>query len=404
VDAMYGRFTDRARKIMQLANQEAQRFNHECIGTEHILLGLVKEGNGVAAYVLKNLGVDLRKICLEVEKLLQCSPDMVTMGKLPQTPRAKKVIEYAMHEARILNHKYVGSEHLLLGLLREEEGFAAQVLMNFGLRLEKVRAEVEAILGRNENDGKTGYSQTQIRWRNDKLQSPVRLLDDQTKRHVRQLADALAPLQEAKEKAVESLDFTQAAQLRDQQDQIWRELRNLNLPEWVLRNVRRLVNWPQVSTLAYSLDMYHDEPGEPDPAVSSVLPNPLMPPVKIVVGTVPRFPVSTLKAVLPPDDIGSPFFHALIPLLSPETVARLKDNHRGWVAKAFLDIVLARGALRGCPVLLSVVRPTLLSEEVRDEVFGGIHRTNCDFVLFEEPNEIQSVLGKLPPETKLMGL
>src|SRR5229473_2906672 len=113
---MYERFTDRARKVMQLANQEAQRFNHEYIGTEHILLGLVKEGSGVAANVLKNLDIDLRKIRLEVEKIVQSGPDMVTMGKLPQTPRAKKVIEYSIEEARNLNHNYVGEEVLnLLG-------------------------------------------------------------------------------------------------------------------------------------------------------------------------------------------------------------------------------------------------------------------------------------------------
>src|SRR5438477_11014406 len=146
---MYERFTDRARKVMQLANQEAQRFNHEYIGTEHILLGLVKEGSGVAANVLKNLDVDLRKIRLEVEKLAQRGPDMVTLGKLPQTPRAKKVIEYSIEEARNLSHNYVGTEHLLLGLLREQEGVAAQVLMNLGLRLEDVREEVLNLLGHN---------------------------------------------------------------------------------------------------------------------------------------------------------------------------------------------------------------------------------------------------------------
>ena len=144
---MYERFTDRARKVMQLANQEAQRFNHEYIGTEHILLGLIKEGSGVAANVLKNLEVDLRKIRLEVEKLVQSGPEMVTMGKLPQTPRAKKVIEYSMEEARNLNHSYVGTEHILLGLLREQEGVAAQVLMNLGLKLEDVREEVLNLLG-----------------------------------------------------------------------------------------------------------------------------------------------------------------------------------------------------------------------------------------------------------------
>ena len=144
---MYERFTDRARKVMQLANQEAQRFNHEYIGTEHILLGLVKEGSGVAANVLKNLDIDLRKIRIEVEKIVQTGPDMVTMGKLPQTPRAKKVIEYAMEEARNLNHNYVGTEHLLLGLLREQEGVAAQVLMNLGMKLDDVRDEVLNLLG-----------------------------------------------------------------------------------------------------------------------------------------------------------------------------------------------------------------------------------------------------------------
>jgi len=132
---------------MALANQEAQRFNHEYIGTEHILLGLVKEGSGVGATVLKNLDVDLRKVRLEVEKLVKSGPDMVTMGKLPQTPRAKKVIEYAIEEARNLNHNYVGTEHLLLGLLREREGVAAQVLMNLGLNLEQVREEVLNLLG-----------------------------------------------------------------------------------------------------------------------------------------------------------------------------------------------------------------------------------------------------------------
>jgi len=132
---------------MALANQEAQRFNHEYIGTEHILLGLVKEGSGVGANVLKNLGVDLHKVRMEVEKLVKPGPDMVTMGKLPQTPRAKKVIEYSIEEARNLSHNYVGTEHILLGVLREHEGVAAQVLMSLGLKLEEVREEVLNLLG-----------------------------------------------------------------------------------------------------------------------------------------------------------------------------------------------------------------------------------------------------------------
>ena len=144
---MFERFTDRARKVMALANQEAKRFNHEYVGTEHLLLGLVKEGSGVAANVLKKMKVDLKKIRIEVEKIVKSGPQMVTMGKLPQTPRAKKVIEYSIEEARMLGHNYVGTEHLLLGLLREQEGVAAQVLMNLSLRLEEVREEVLRLLG-----------------------------------------------------------------------------------------------------------------------------------------------------------------------------------------------------------------------------------------------------------------
>src|SRR5713226_8032762 len=173
---MYERFTDRARKVMQLANQEAQRFNHEYIGTEHILLGLVKEGSGVAANVLKNLDIDLRKIRLEVEKIVQAGPDMVTMGRLPQTPRAKKVIEYSIEEARNLGHNYVGTEHLLLGLLREQEGVAAQVLMNLGLKLEDVREEVLNLLGHNmatEESGGGGSGGSERQTNKGKSKTPA---------------------------------------------------------------------------------------------------------------------------------------------------------------------------------------------------------------------------------------
>jgi ATP-dependent Clp protease ATP-binding subunit ClpC len=155
---MYERFTERAKKVLELADQEAKRFNHEFIGTEHILLGLVKEGSGVAANVLKNMDVDLKKIRLEVEKLVQSGPEMVTMGKLPHTPRAKKVIEYSIEEARGLGHSYVGTEHLLLGLLREQEGVAARVLMNLGLKLEDVRDEVLSLLGAEPTGEESGAS------------------------------------------------------------------------------------------------------------------------------------------------------------------------------------------------------------------------------------------------------
>ncbi len=160
--SMFDRFTDRAKKVMNLARQEAQRLNHEYLGTEHILLGLVQEGSGVAANVLKNMGIDLNKIRMEVEKIVKTGPSMVTMGQLPFTPRAKKVLELSMEEAGNLGHNYIGTEHLLLGLIKENEGIAAQVLLNLGVKLEDVREEVLDFLGADtadEEDDETGVGE-----------------------------------------------------------------------------------------------------------------------------------------------------------------------------------------------------------------------------------------------------
>ncbi|KKM26390.1 hypothetical protein LCGC14_1585230, partial [marine sediment metagenome] len=163
---MFDKFTDRARKVMALAREEAKRFNHEYIGTEHILLGLVKEGSGVAANVLQNLDIDLKKIRLEIEKIVQTGPDLVSVGQLPFTPRVKKVLEYAIEEARAMGHNYIGTEHQLLGLLREQEGVAAQVLLNLGVKLEDVREEIIELLGAEspqnvkEKEEKRGKSKT----------------------------------------------------------------------------------------------------------------------------------------------------------------------------------------------------------------------------------------------------
>ncbi|HHT9133164.1 MAG TPA: Clp protease N-terminal domain-containing protein, partial [Candidatus Tripitaka californicus] len=165
---MFDKFTDRARKVMALAREEARRYNHEYIGTEHILLGLVKEGSGVAATVLQNLDIELKKIRMEIEKIVQTGPDLVSVGQLPFTPKVKKVLEYAMEEAKNLGHNYIGTEHLLLGLLREQEGVAAQVLLNLGVKLEDVREEVINLLGaessqsseNQEREEKRGKSKT----------------------------------------------------------------------------------------------------------------------------------------------------------------------------------------------------------------------------------------------------
>ena len=150
---MFDRFTERVRKVIQLAREEATRFNHDYIGPEHLLLGLVKEGEGIAASALSNLGVDLKSLRLEVEKLVEQGPATLSVGDIPFNPQAKKVLELAVEEARKFNHNYIGTEHLLLGLLREGEGIAAQVLENMRVDLSRVHREIERLLG-----GPTGKS------------------------------------------------------------------------------------------------------------------------------------------------------------------------------------------------------------------------------------------------------
>jgi ATP-dependent Clp protease ATP-binding subunit ClpC len=144
-------FTDRVRKVLAMAREEAIRLQHDYVGTEHILLGLIREGEGVAAAVLMNLNVDLDQIHERIEESVRKGKATIALGELPYTSRAKKVLEYAMAEARDLNHSYVGTEHLLLGLLREEKGIAAQVLNSLGVSLEDARAETLKLLGSEVN-------------------------------------------------------------------------------------------------------------------------------------------------------------------------------------------------------------------------------------------------------------
>ncbi len=156
----FDKFTERARRVLTLAQEEAQRFNHNYIGTEHLLLGLVREGDGIAARVLNNLGVQLPKVRSAVEFIIGRGETMI-MGEIGLTPRAKKVIELAVDEARRLNHQYIGTEHLLLGLVREGEGIAAGVLESLGVSLEKLRAQVIQVLSQSGGSyGQGGKQQT----------------------------------------------------------------------------------------------------------------------------------------------------------------------------------------------------------------------------------------------------
>jgi ATP-dependent Clp protease ATP-binding subunit ClpC len=140
---MFERFTDEARKVMVQANKQAQRFGHGYIRTEHILLGLLKESSCTGVTILKDLGVDIDKLLSEVEQLPKSRVDKTRMEKPPQSERAVNVIKYAIEEAKALEHDYIGTEHILLGLLRETDGIAAQVLTNLRVKLQDVREKVK---------------------------------------------------------------------------------------------------------------------------------------------------------------------------------------------------------------------------------------------------------------------
>ena len=148
---MFERFTDRARKVMSLAKQEAHHHNHKNVCTEHILLGLLKEGKGFGPHVLCDLGVDMKQLRAEVKSRMHGEPAEGEPDTLPLTDRAKKVSEYAVEEARGLQHSFVGTEHILLGLLRATDGVTVQVLDGFGVKADAVRADILKLLAEGED-------------------------------------------------------------------------------------------------------------------------------------------------------------------------------------------------------------------------------------------------------------
>ena len=139
---MFKRFTERARRVIILAREEAELYRHEYLGTEHILQGVIKDGGGIAVAIVQKSGVDLAQLKKELEKSLPRSSNSLIIGDIPFTSRAKKVLEFAVEEARSLNHNYIGTEHLLLGLLKEKEGVACRVLNSFGMFFDDVREKI----------------------------------------------------------------------------------------------------------------------------------------------------------------------------------------------------------------------------------------------------------------------
>jgi len=144
---VFERFTERARRVIILAREEAGRFRHDFVGTEHVLLGLIRDGEGIATAVLQRLGLRLETVKAEVERALAGFPKTLTFGEVPFTPQAKRVLELSIEEARQLGHNYIGTEHLLLGLMKEGQSIAAKILESLGARLDEVRQETLALLG-----------------------------------------------------------------------------------------------------------------------------------------------------------------------------------------------------------------------------------------------------------------
>ena len=230
--SMFERFTDRARRVMVLAQEEARMLNHDYIGTEHLLLGLLGEAEGVAAKALESLGISLAAVRHQVEEIIgrgQHAPS----GHIPFTPRAKKVLELAQREARALGHDYVGTEHILLGLIREGDGVAAQVLVNMGADLNRVRQQVVQLLHGYQGTDVIGEgSRRGKRARARQLDDALARIDALDRRlaaierwaglrpDLDNLAQEIAQVRREKEAAIDRQDFEAAVALRDKEKQL----------------------------------------------------------------------------------------------------------------------------------------------------------------------------------------
>jgi ATP-dependent Clp protease ATP-binding subunit ClpA len=213
---MFERFTDRARRVVVLAQEEARLLNHNYVGTEHLLLGLIHEGQGVAAKALESLGISLEAVRAQVEEIIGRGQQAPT-GHIPFTPRAKKVLELSLREAKQLGHNYIGTEHILLGLIHEGEGVAAQVLVKLGADLSRARGQVIGLLS-----GDAATEEAAARTRLVRMTVPDDLLEAQ---------EQFAQVRREKEAAIDAEDFDQAAALRDKEQQLLRMLVEREL-EW----------------------------------------------------------------------------------------------------------------------------------------------------------------------------
>ena len=265
---MFERFTDRARQAVELAHDEAMRLNHSYIGTEHLLLGLVREGEGVAAQALEALGISLDGVRQQVEQIIGEGQQAPPPGEIPYTPRAKKVLELSLREAKQLGHHYIGTEHLLLGLIREGHGVAAQVLTRLGADLNRVRQQVIQLLhgyhGPRPGPIPAGMRLGQSRWKMRGRQGEIR-------EHVEAIGSQLAAIEQrlgggpeigdldrqieqarrGKEAAASAEDYETAATQRDREQQL--------LADKAARQAEWAAAHPELSSVAEALHRLSDE-------------------------------------------------------------------------------------------------------------------------------------------------
>jgi hypothetical protein len=222
---MFERFTDRARRVVVLAQEEARMLNHNYIGTEHLLLGLIHEGQGVAAKALESLGISLEAVRQQVEEIIG-QGQQAPSGHIPFTPRAKKVLELSLRESQQLDHDYIGTEHILLGLIREGEGVAAQVLVRLGADLNRVRQQVTRLLAHgHQGEGPPSRADAPgepRRLRVTEFESRLSAIEQRvgTGPDTADLDEEIAQVRRDKESAIDSQAFEQAGSLRDRERQL----------------------------------------------------------------------------------------------------------------------------------------------------------------------------------------
>jgi Clp amino terminal domain, pathogenicity island component len=226
---MFERFTDRARRVVVLAQEEARMLNHNYIGTEHILLGLIHEGEGVAAKALESLGISLDAVRQQVEEIIGQGQDAPS-GHIPFTPRTKKVLELALRESQQLGHNYIGTEHILLGLIREGDGVAAQVLVKLGADLNRVRQQVLQLLhGRSAEESVPARSAERelrllpaVKTRLESVEQRLTAIEQRVGigPDTSDLDEQIAAVRIEKEAAVDAHDYAQAASLRNREKEL----------------------------------------------------------------------------------------------------------------------------------------------------------------------------------------